>query len=938
MLTGDWFLTAQKTSPADLVPEAAALLVGRSRELAQVAEFLHGARADGDSMLIVGDAGAGKSALLDAAAQMAPAAGFRVLRTVGTEFEAGLSFAALNQVLLPLREEFSQVSQACRDALQVALGFGAGPVPDRLAVSNATVELLNQAATTRPVLVVADDLQWMDRASAAVFGFVARRLAGSRVGFLGTLRSGLESFFERSGLSELELGPLDEESASALLSARFPVLAAGVRERLLAEAQGNPLALLELPAALSEPQRTADTALPNVLPLGRRLEALFAARVRELPPRTRRILLRAALDGTGDLRVLPAADSSALDDLAAAERANLVSIGGNPRRLVFRHSLTRSAVVELATEAERRAAHQELAELSHDRPDRRAWHLAESAVGPDEEVARLLEQTAHRVLRRGDDAGAIAALTRAAELSPEAARRGRRLAEAAYIGVEGLGELGSAWRLLADARLSDPGLSGSMLAAAATAFLLLNRDGDLSTAHRLLAAAIHDADYSAGDDESNRALTEALCSLALISWLGGRPELWDPVYEAIDRLEHVPEILSVTAKTLADPARTAAAGLPDFEALAATLPDGPDPATVNRIATAAVFIDRLSIVRPATWRIVLHGRQGGAARRHLNGLIHLCVDDFLTGQWEEADQLATEGLAVCEEHGYRFFAWYFRYAKAMLAAVQGDHAACQEFADQVIRWAVPRGVHAPAGHARHALGLSAIGRGDFQDAYRQSSTISPAGELASHVPVAMWAALDLVEAAIRTGREAEARAHVAAMRDADMAAISPRLALLQYAAAALIEHGDPARKLFERALAVPDAARWPFDYARVQLLYGEHLRRDRATAESRVQLAAALETFERLGAMPWASRAAGELRATGEAKPRARELGPDPLTPQEREIATLAAAGLSNKQIAQRLFLSHKTVGNHLFRIFPKLGITSRAALRDALTTLPAGE
>jgi DNA-binding CsgD family transcriptional regulator len=270
--------------------------------------------------------------------------------------------------------------------------------------------------------------------------------------------------------------------------------------------------------------------------------------------------------------------------------------------------------------------------------------------------------------------------------------------------------------------------------------------------------------------------------------------------------------------------------------------------------------------------------------------------------------------------------------------VHGDHPACQEFADQVIRWAVPRGVHAPAGHARHALGLSATGRGDFQDAYRQSCAISPAGELASHVPVALWAALDLVEAATRTGREAEARAHVAAMRDAGMAAISPRLALLQYAAAALIEHGDEARKLFERALAVPDATRWPFDYARVQLLYGEHLRRDRATAESRVRLAAALETFERLGAVPWASRAAGELRATGEAKPRARELGPDPLTPQEREIATLAAAGLSNKQIAQRLFLSHKTVGNHLFRIFPKLGITSRAALRDALTTLPAGE
>jgi ATP/maltotriose-dependent transcriptional regulator MalT len=392
----------------------------------------------------------------------------------------------------------------------------------------------------------------------------------------------------------------------------------------------------------------------------------------------------------------------------------------------------------------------------------------------------------------------------------------------------------------------------------------------------------------------------------------------------------------LVAKTFSDPARMGKAALDDFEAVAAVMDSESDPATINRVATAALFIDRVGSTRPASWRVIAQGRRGGPARRHLSSLIHLCLDDFHTGQWEEAGQLAREGLAVCEEHGYRLLTWYFRYTQALLAAARGEHATSRALADEVIGWAVPRGVHGAEALVRHALVLSAIGRGDFENAYRQATAISPAGELASHVPAALWVAFDLVEAAARTGRPDEARAHVAAMTDADTAAISPRLALLQHGAAALTASGAEATRWFDQALGVPGAASWPFDLARVQLAYGEHLRRGRATAEAREQLAAALKTFERLGAAPWAARAAGELRATGQAKPRARELTPDPLTPQERAIASLAAAGLSNKQIAQRLFLSPKTVGNHLFRIFPKLGITSRAALRDVLATMPA--
>lgn len=323
------------------------------------------------------------------------------------------------------------------------------------------------------------------------------------------------------------------------------------------------------------------------------------------------------------------------------------------------------------------------------------------------------------------------------------------------------------------------------------------------------------------------------------------------------------------------------------------------------------------------------------ARRRLVSLIWLCLDDFLTGQWAEGQQLADEGLAICESDGDRFSAWNFIYCQAVVAAARGEDEVSRALADRVTRWAVPRGAHGAELLAHHPRVLSAIGRGDFEDAYRHATAVSPAVTLASHVLHTLWVAFDLVEAAVRTGRHAEANAHVAAMTGAGVAALSPRLALLHNGAAAIAASDSGATGLFERALSVPGAAHWPFDLARVQLAYGERLRRDRATAQSRLQLTAALETFERLGARPWAVRAARELRASGQRNPRAQEQGRYPLTPQEHEIATLAATGLTNKQIGQRLYLSHKTVGNHLFRIFPKLGVASRAALRDALAAVP---
>ncbi|HET7047959.1 MAG TPA: AAA family ATPase [Solirubrobacteraceae bacterium] len=911
----------------------AAAVVGRGSELELIRGFLGRAVTSGDALLLLGEPGVGKSVLLDAASEMASAAGARVLRAGGVEFEADVAFSGLHQLLFSLHDEFALLSDTHREALNVALGFGAGRAPDRLVVSNAALTLLRWAGAAHPLVAIVDDLPWLDRASAGVLGFVARRLAGSRVGFLAASRSGDASFFDRAGLPEHELDPLDDDAAMQLMSAQFPALAPRVRERLLAAARGNPLAVLELPAALNARQRAALRELPAVLPLSRRLQALFASRIAELDASSGQLLLLAALDGTGDLRILQAAASGAsgLDDLAAAERARLVYIDERTRRIGFRHPLIRSAVVELSTDEERRSAHRLLAELRADQPERQAWHLADATIEPDEQVAGLLEQAAHQILRRGDTVGGVAALMRAGELSPSRSDRSRRLGEAAYIGAEMTGGLRDASELLAEVRRVDPKFKQSLQAAVAASAVLLQADGDVDTAHRLLVGAIQ----SSARDVGESALEEALHTLMVVCFFSGQPGRWEPFYDAIARLEpHLPEALGLCSKTFADPVRRAAASLQPLDRAIEGLEDEPNPTRIVRTAIAGLFVDRLGGCREPLWRVVRDGRQGGAVTSAIQALTLLVHDDFWTGQWDEAQQLIDEANALCEAHGYQV-RWTCRLYQAELAAARGDYGAAQAAADEMMQWAVPRGVRSVQWFVRQVQTLAALGRGDFEEAYQRVIAISPAGTLPSYCGYALYVAMDLVEAAVRTGRHDEAAAHVTAMRDANLAAISSRLALLTAGSGAMAAPDAIASGMFEEALAIPGVERWSFDLARVQLTYGERLRRIRAMTESRMQLTAALETFERLAARPWAERARSELRATGQTKPRADEHEPDSLTPQEREIAMLAAAGLSNKQIGQRLFLSHRTVGNHLFRVFPKLGITSRAALRDALASLP---
>ncbi|MEU3415391.1 AAA family ATPase [Streptomyces sp. NPDC006658] len=393
----------------------------------------------------------GKSAVLDAVAAGAAHKGVRVLRAAGVQFEADISYAGLNQLLVPLFDELDVLDNPHRDALRVAVGIGGGPAPDRLLTSTAVLLLLRLTAADTPLLLVVDDLPWLDRATNAVLGFVARRLVGSRIGFLAASRAGSDSFFESSGLTEHRLAPLDDAASAELLALAHPDVSPAVRRRIAAEARGNPLALVELPVALSAEQRATLAAIPTVLPLTERLQAMFASRVAGLPEPSRELLLIAALDGTGDLATIEAAAAgrAAIDDLAPAERSRLVTVSADNRRLSFRHPLIGSAVVELATASERRRTHQALADVLGDQLERRAWHLGEAARGPDATVAALLEEAARRRLRRGDALGAVTALTRAAGLSPTAADESRRLAEAAYVGVDSSGEQAlTAWRSL----------------------------------------------------------------------------------------------------------------------------------------------------------------------------------------------------------------------------------------------------------------------------------------------------------------------------------------------------------------------------------------------------------------------------------------------------------------------------------------------------------
>ncbi len=936
--------SAPEPSDGSALQGANRALVGRQDELVALQRFTDEAATGGGTLLVSGEPGVGKTALLDAVAAHGQERGLRVVRAAGAEFEADVSFATLNQLLGPFLGLMPQLEPHHWEALGAAVVLGGGHAGDPAAVSTATLALLRRAAAHQPLLLIVDDLPWLDKATARVLASVARRLADHPIGFLGAARTGEGGFFDEVDFPRLVVPPLPEPDAIALLERSFPSLPSRLRRKILDDARGNPLALLELPVALDHRPQSRSLRATDVLPVTDRLQVVFAARIAAVPSETRELLLLAALDGTGDLRVLSAPNAlrvgDGLEALEPAEQARLVYVDPITRRLEFRHPLTRSAVVALATEAERRRAHIVLASRLVDDPDRRAWQLAAAALGPDEAVAVLMEEVAHRAVSRGDPVGAVAAYVRSADLSPTRSNKLRRMARAAYLGANVTGDLGIAPQLVDEAVFeADPDASLAMTLAAAAQ--LLNHDGDLDTTYRLLVNAIEmrPGPFSA----ENELLVETLHTLVLICYFGGRPELWDPLDAALARLEPAPPLdLRLLKATLGDPAWDAVGVLDDLEDAIARLHADYDPAHIRRVGIAGVFTDRVKECLPALRRVVEDGRSGGAITSSIDALFLLGNHHYFTGAWHDTDAETAEGLQLCEDLGFEMLAWPGCFLRGLVAAARGDDTTVQSMIDRMAAWGFPRRVGCIQTYIAQVSCQAALARGEYDAAFRHASTVSPAGELASHTPLALWVILDLIEAAARSGRTADAVAHVAAAEATGVGRISPRLNLMALGGAAMAAPPDEATDRFEAALAAPDVPQFPFEMARVQLAYGQHLRRTGSVAAAGIQLAHAADAFRRLEAHPWLDRTARELRAAGRTppgrKPRAGSgrVAPSKLTPQQRQVAELAAAGLTNKQIAERMFLSPRTVATHLYELFPKLGITSRAALRDALEALPA--
>ena len=436
----------------------------------------------------------------------------------------------------------------------------------------------------------------------------------------------------------------------------------------------------------------------------------------------------------------------------------------------------RSAVVDLSQAEERRTAHRVLADVWADQPDRRAWHLAEATVEPDESVAAQLEAAAARILARGDAVGCVKALTRSAELSPRSAERRRRLAAAAYIGADVAGDLSNASQVLAELRRGDTEVEGSLQAAVAASVSLLQGDGDVATAHRLLVAAL---ESRKGDlDARDPVVAEALYSLMWCAGTAARRICGSRSRMRWPAASRSRSSSICAARPSPIPRMRGRQRWRHSSRRSRGLGDEADPTQIVRIGIAATYVDRLEGCRPALWRVVRDARRGGAVASGIPARVMLARDDFETGDWDEAEQLAEEASQVCEAHGYQALIWPCRYLQAMVAAGRGDDERAMELTDDIIRWTAPRGIRVGEWFAWQARGLAALGRGDFEEAYRLTSMISPPGLLAPHAPGALYVLMDLVDAAVRTGRDAEAAAHVAAMREANLAALSPRLALV----------------------------------------------------------------------------------------------------------------------------------------------------------------
>ncbi len=904
-------------------------LRGRDAECAALDVLLDAARR-GESRTVVlrGEAGVGKTALLDYA--IGSARDFRVLRSVGVESEMELAFASLHQLCAPILARRDSLPGPQRGALEVAFGLDGGPAPDRFLLGLATLSLLAEIADERPLLCVIDDAQWLDGASALAFAFVARRLMAEPISLLFAVREPID-VRELAGLPELLIGGLSEDDVRVLLYSTLPGrLDERVRDRIVAESRGNPLALLELPRGLTPAELAGGFALPDARPLADRIERSFLRQIRSLPPDSQRLLLTAAAEPFGDVSQLwRAADrlGLGLEAAAPAETAGLLQLGALVR---FRHPLVRSAVYRAASLSDRQAAHRALAEsIDADiDPDRRAWHRAHAAPGPDDDVAVELERSAGRAQARGGIAAAAAFLESAATLTQDPARRAERALDAAQAKLHA-GAFEPAAALLAMAEAGPPDelrLARIDLLHAQIAFVQ-NRGNEATPL--MLAAA--------------RRLERLDVPLARETYL-------DAVAAAIfaGRLARGPGLREVAAARGArspQPPR-----LPDklLDALAVRLTDGyPASAAMMERVLAALCDEEIPVQEALRWlwlgsviaadlwdderwqvvatRHVTITRETGALSELPGALDSRAFVHLIAGELAAASSLVEEVTTVCAAIGSN----PARLGPLGLAAFRGREREARTLIDATISDAAPRGQGAgvTVAHWLHALLCNCLGQ--YEDA------LAAAQEAARHQEefgAPRWGLVELVEAAARSDAPELASEALEQLSETTRASGTNWALGVEARSRALLSEGDAAEQLYREAIERLARTRVRVELARARLVYGEWLRREQRRADAREQLRAAHEMFTEMGVEGFAERARRELQATGETARRRTEGTRSVLTPQEAQIAQLARDGLSNPEIGARLFISPRTAQYHLRKVFLKLDITSR----NQLSRVPA--
>ncbi|HMJ34909.1 MAG TPA: AAA family ATPase [Baekduia sp.] len=907
-------------------------LLGRHGECEALDGVLATVRADQSQVLVLrGEAGVGKTVLLDYLVERA--SGCRVARATGVESEMELAHSGLHQLCAPMLDRLERLPGPQRDALSAALGRSAGPAPDRFLVGLAVLGLLSEVAEERPLICVIDDAQWLDRASAQTLAFVARRLLAEPVGMVFAVREPSDGL-DVTGLAHLEVGGLRDDDARTLLdSAARGRLDERLRDRIVAEARGNPLALLELPRGMTPAELAGGYGLPDVMPLASRIEQSLMRQLDALPDQTRLLLLTAAADPVGDVALLRRTTDRlglAADAAAPAEAAGLIEIDVSVR---FRHPLMRSAAYRAATVADHQRVHRALAEETDPDadPDRRAWHRAHAAVAPDEPLALELERSAGRAQARGGMAAAAAFLTRAAELTPDPALRGRRVLVAAQAKLD-VGAPETALELLASV---EPGaldaLQHARMARVRAQIAFTVRRGSDAPSLLLDAARRLGPLDAAAARESH---LEAMAAAMFAGRLGDRPDARETAEaaRAAPPAPNPPGAVDLLLDGLATRFTEGyAAGVPPIRrALGAFMAgDAPAPDDMRWLWLACrlaqdVWDDEL-------WHEL--ATRGIRVARDTGALTLLPIADTYRaslhvheGAFDAAEALIDEANAIIEATHIA----PLKYASLMLAAWRGNEATMLELVEDGRREATARGEGMGLGVIEWATALMYNGRG------RHAEALAAAQRGCEHDDVGLlaWSLVETVEAGARADAPDAAAAALERLSARTRASGTQWALGIEAGSRALLSDGRSAEPLHREAIERLADSRGAVHLARAQLRYGEWLRREGRRVDAREQLRAAHATFSRIGAEAFAERAAGELLATGETVRKRVAGARHELTAQEAQIARLALDGNTNPEIGAQLFISPRTVEYHLHNTFAKLGISSRKELRD---TLPVG-